>query len=198
MNEFTCDDGSCIDSHYRCDGGFNCKDKSDEDFCDLLLIDMGRYNKDYPPQHRGKPVDVTVYAIIDSIQNIKEIDMDFNAKFTISLKWKDERLIFTNLKEGDFANVPSPEKIGQIWIPPLIFNNTKERFMIARDPTAGLFIQQTGKASLSESASVYENTYYAGSENDLLYVLDLELTLKCTFRLQHYPFDRQTCLIEVC
>ena len=91
--------------HYRCDGGFNCKDKSDEDFCDLLLID-GRYNKDYPPQNRGKPVDVTVYSIIESVQNIKEIDMDFNAKFTISLEWKDERLTFSNLKEGDFANVP--------------------------------------------------------------------------------------------
>ena len=91
--------------YYRCDGGFDCKDKSDEDVCDLLLIDEGRYNKDYPPLNGGKPVNVTVHFNIESIQNIKEIDMDFNVKFTISLEWTDGRLTFSNLNEGNFVNL---------------------------------------------------------------------------------------------
>ena len=183
--------------YYRCDGGFDCKDKSDEDFCDLLLIDEGRYNKDYPPLNGGKPVNVTVHFNIESIQNIKEIDMDFNVKFTISLEWTDGRLTFSNLNEGNFVNLASPEKITQIWIPPLIFNNTKENFMISRDTTAGLFMNRMGNPTLPDSSSVYENLYFDGSENILLYRKDLELTLTCNFMLQNYPFDQQTCLIEV-
>ena len=183
--------------YYRCDGGFDCKDKSDEDVCDLLLIDEGRYNKDYPPLNGGKPVNVTVHFNIQSIQNIKEIDMDFNVKFTISLEWTDGRLTFSNLNEGNFVNLASPEKIGKIWIPPLIFNNTKENFMMNRDETAGLFMNRIGQPTLPDSASVHENLYFAGSENILLYRKDLELTLACNFLLQHYPFDQQTCLIEV-
>ena len=196
-DEFTCDDGLCIHMHYRCDGGFDCKDKSDEDFCDLLLVEKGLYNKDYPPVTDGKPVEVKVYFIIDAIQNIKEIDMDFSAKFTISLEWYDARLQFSNLNEGNFTNLASPEKISEIWIPPLIFNNTKKNIMITRDQTAGLFMNKMGEPTLPEDSNVYENLYFAGSENVLIYRMDYEMTLTCNFELNHYPFDTQTCNIEV-
>ena len=69
--------------------------------------------------------------------------------------------------------------------------------MISRDTTAGLFMNRMGNPTLPDSASVYENLYFDGSENILLYRKDLELTLTCNFMLQNYPFDQQTCLIEV-
>lgn len=34
--EFTCDDGTCIDSRLHCDGQFDCNDESDELFCGTL------------------------------------------------------------------------------------------------------------------------------------------------------------------
>ena len=182
---------------YRCDGSFNCKDKSDEDFCDRLIIEKGLYNKDYPPKHLGRPVDVKVYINIDAIQNIKEIDMNFNAKFTITLEWFDERLLFSNLNDGNYTNLAKPEKITEIWIPPLIFNNTKKNIMITRDETAGLFMNKMGKPTLPPHSEVYENLYFKGSENVLIYRLDLEMTCDCIFLLQPYPFDKQTCKIEV-
>jgi len=182
---------------YRCEGTFNCKDKSDEDFCDLLIVEKGLYNKDYPPKHLGKPVVVKVYFSIDAIQNIKEIDMNFNAKFTITLEWFDERLTFSNLNDGNFTNLSKPEKITEIWIPPLIFNNTKKNIMITSDETAGLFMNKMGNPTMPKDAEVYENLYFKGSENVLIYRMDLEMTCSCIFRLQHYPFDKQACEIEV-
>ena len=47
-NEFTCNDGQCIDVNYRCDQIIDCRDKSDEKECRLLVLEDG-YNKMIPP-----------------------------------------------------------------------------------------------------------------------------------------------------
>ena len=47
-NEFTCDDGQCIDISKRCNQIINCRDKSDEMRCQLLVLDYG-YTSRVPP-----------------------------------------------------------------------------------------------------------------------------------------------------
>ena len=42
--EFTCDDGNCVDMSLRCDGTTNCQDGSDEKKCRLIVPNIG-YNK---------------------------------------------------------------------------------------------------------------------------------------------------------
>ena len=48
VDEFTCDDGQCISITNRCDQIINCRDKTDEKECRLLVLDKG-YNKDISP-----------------------------------------------------------------------------------------------------------------------------------------------------
>ena len=47
-NEFTCDDGQCIDISTRCDQIIHCRDKSDEKGCQLLKLEDG-YNPEIAP-----------------------------------------------------------------------------------------------------------------------------------------------------
>ena len=47
-DEFTCDDGQCIDINTRCDQVIHCRDKSDKQGCALLQLDKG-YNIEIPP-----------------------------------------------------------------------------------------------------------------------------------------------------
>ena len=47
-DEFTCADGQCINITARCDQIVNCRDKSDEQGCQLIVLDSG-YNLEVPP-----------------------------------------------------------------------------------------------------------------------------------------------------
>ena len=69
--------------------------------------------------------------------------------------------------------------------------------MVTGNQGAGLFMNKMGKAILPNHEEVYENLYFDGVENVLIYRMDMELTCSCLFRLNHYPFDSQTCNIEV-
>ena len=46
--EFTCNDGQCIDINLRCDQIINCRDKSDEENCQLMVLESG-YKKNVVP-----------------------------------------------------------------------------------------------------------------------------------------------------
>ena len=181
----------------RCDGIFQCLDKSDEDDCHLITINKEIYNKDYPPRIEGAPLDVKVYIIIVAIQNIKELNMSFNSKITLALEWSDERVKFSNLKTEDLTNLLGYQKGTEIWIPPLIFNNTKNNIMVVHDPTASLFINKRGTPKMAPRSSVNEDFYYEGSENIFVYRMDYQMTYHCGFYLFRYPFDTQSCQIEV-
>ena len=39
--EFTCNDGQCIDMEERCDQTTNCLDKSDEENCRMVNMEVG-------------------------------------------------------------------------------------------------------------------------------------------------------------
>ncbi|KAK3896192.1 hypothetical protein Pcinc_000114 [Petrolisthes cinctipes] len=49
VGEFTCTDGSCIPFAKRCDLKFDCKDKTDESFCDIVNF-PGDYRSKLPPR----------------------------------------------------------------------------------------------------------------------------------------------------
>ena len=181
----------------RCDKIFDCDDRSDEENCDYFEVDAKTYNKKYPPISRKEGTSVKVHLDIKTLKNIKELDMNFDAKVTLTLEWFDSRLYYKNLLDNERPNIVKEESKSQVWIPSLVFNNTYEDIMVTNKVNSILLIHKQGNHTTAPLASINEDFYYKGSENMLSLQIGYDLTFQCEFQLKNYPFDTQKCLIEV-
>ena len=50
---------------------------------------------------------------------------------------------------------------------------------------------------MSEEHELHETAHYHGSENPLVYSRDFDLEFKCSFNITYFPFETQTCKIEL-
>ena len=185
---------------HRCDKSFDCEDESDEEGCGYFEADPKRYNKQYPPITKGtnQQLDVKVNMEIESLQNIKELDMSFDAKFVLVLEWYDSRLRYKNLLKANIPNLVNEKNRDDIWIPPLVFTNTDDNVAVTDDMTKSIvLINKQAHHTTAPLTSVTEDYYYEGSENSLNLKMDYQLSFHCNFQLQYYPFDTQTCGVEV-
>ena len=82
----------------------DCRDKSDEKNCKILLLEDG-YNKKVPPILSSDPVDVSVSIDLLKVVDINEEDYSIEIQFEITLVWKEKRATYQNLKKRDSLNV---------------------------------------------------------------------------------------------
>ena len=147
-------------------------------------------------------MDVLISFDIFMLSEFSEVSFRYRAKFLITVKWFDHRLEFANLKDSMFKNlIGSPEK-ETLWIPPLIFNNSEKNTMLAIDrepgePRTNIFIEKRGKPKIAPPTVLDETVFYKGSENLFVYRTEYNLLFNCIYELEYYPFDIQTCTIEV-
>ena len=57
--------------------------------------------------------------------NLVEVDESMVLKYRMTLKWKDSRVKFRNLKKENYLNTLSSDEAGKIWYPKVIFYNTR-------------------------------------------------------------------------
>ena len=203
VDEFTCNDGTCIDVSKKCDFVNDCFDSSDEKMCDVLS--MKHYGTDYNPampdisfgeNKNIIPATVNVSMRLIGISKIKEIDMQFSAKLKLDLDWIDTRLTWMNLYKDKSLNMLFGYEKSMIWTPEIIFVNTENEETTKADNSSKITIDKISSFELDE-LDLHETAYFPGSENPLTYSRIFSLDFKCSFELRRYPFDTQTCEIEM-
>ena len=199
---FTCSDGLCIPMSKRCDQTANCEDKSDEKNCKLIIIEEN-YNKNIAPfivnpiNEEVEPVKINVSTDIIDILDIDEVEQAFEVKFRLFLSWYDIRLIFHNLKVSQTANRPSIEEAERLWIPNIVFDNTKDNDVITFDSLATITISREGSLIVADETVVDEINIFNGFENKITYDIVFSKRTKCIYQLNLYPFDTQECKINL-
>ena len=192
----------------RCDGVYNCVDKSDETACKIISLDTFSYRKEQPPSVSNKlkdEVKVTISFEIFKISKFREVEHSFNIKFLMKVKWFDNRLTFQNLKSNIFKNVIGVAQKHLVWIPPLIFNNSEDTTTLSMnskgtdEQLVNLLVQRgpKNKYDVAKSSFLDETYFYKGEENYMVLTTEYNMMLHCNYKLESYPFDTQKCSMEV-
>ena len=186
---------------YRCDQLPHCKDLSDEANCQLVILPEG-YVLEYPPfstDEEGLPIKVDVMIKMDllSISDINEVGQTFTSKFKLSISWSDFRINFHNLKPDNNMNTLTADERQSIWVPKLIFSNTKEEVSTKNDEKT-FTLAKSEKFFKHSELSRFNNIYiFQGSENHLQNSRVYNVEWNCDYDMRWYPFDTQTCLMTL-
>ena len=196
-DEFTCNDGQCVNIEKRCNQLSDCRDMSDEVECQILVFDKG-YNKKVPPVNSSDPVDVSISIDLLRLVNIDESDYSIEIQFEIMLKWKENRVRYNNLKRADALNALSEEDIQKLWLPEVIYENTDQKestrlgeFGAGEWKTNMIVTREEENGLMSGLDVVDETEVFRGSENSLVMNQTYTHTFQCNFELSRYPFDLQ-------
>ena len=121
--------------------------------------------------------------------------MTFTSEVAIFLRWRDERITFSNLAQR--KNILSKDWQDQIWLPSLYFSNTKENKDVLSGNSIEVAIIPHGQATPNKKSELNEAYTFKGEESDLEVESWNDLTFKCNFELWRYPFDVQHCSVDV-
>ena len=198
-DEFTCDDGQCVRMEKRCNQVPDCRDKSDEKGCRLIILEDG-YNKNIPPIKRSAlgspiPASVSISIILMKVVDIDEVDHSIQLQFQISLQWRENRAKYLNLKGKTSLNALTDVEILKLWLPFVIYYNTDQkestRLGWVNEWTTRVTVAREGNFTRAGLDEVDEAEIFEGGENNLLMTQTYTHEFQCQYKLQRYPFDTQ-------
>ena len=209
--EFTCDDGQCIEMERRCDQVTgrepNCRDESDENGCQLIVF-KNNYNKNIPPIGQANdgsvvPADVSISITLMKVVEIEEVEHSIHLQFEISLKWKEIRVKYKNLKDKTSLNALTDDDILNLWLPRLRYENTDQKVSTRLGEYGNgewittVTVTREGNFTRSGFGEVDEAELFEGANNRLTMNQTYTWEFQCNYKLQLYPFDTQVIRLRI-
>ena len=85
------------------------------------------------------------------------------------MEWYDARITYFNLKQTRSANVPTTGEVLKIWLPFVIFDNTKQNEATVLDENTKITFTREGNYTRAEDDETQEINLFSGSENRITF-----------------------------
>ena len=131
------------------------------------------------------------------VQDIQEVAQYLEVKFKINLQWRDARIKFYNLKQNENMNSLTLDEQQTIWIPTIVFWNTKNQLRTINDKTTFASVKPEGNGTIIGKEINEDIETFEGSENTISISRVYSVQFFCEYDMAWYPFDIQTCAIEM-
>lgn len=160
--QFMCNSGKCIDIARRCDGKDDCKDETDERDCHVLMVPNGyiksKHRKSNDKDNQTESYQPDLLFQFHRFLDIDDVRHTVTLEMTITIRWKDSRLMYRNLKPEMYHNVLLKEEIEKIWKPLLLFPNVRTGEV--RLHSEYLYVERTGEPEVEDHNSVDMGEYF--------------------------------------
>ena len=102
-----------------------------------------------------------------------------------TMMWYDRRLIFKYLNPEVAKNLLSREEQQQIWVPKVVFENTKNKLQTVMDEKTSTNVKNFDISSfeMTDETNSEAIKQYAGEENLLVSTKFYNIRLHCTFQM---------------
>ena len=192
QEQFTCEDGKCIDVGLRCDHNTDCDDQSDEIGCELITFKKGYLKGIVPKERVGAYRNVTLMVNIKSFPEIDAIKLSFTMNFNLRMMWSDHRLIMNDLNTVEsMSNVINENDLKALWMPVLSFSNALGPYQTKLDEQTFGTIMANGNSTLKSKLMHTEGLEYSGADQVIIIDKEYFLEFGCEYDLLSYPFDTQ-------
>ena len=142
-------------------------------------------------------LEIEVSVDVQQIVNINDLDLNFEAKFRLRLRWFDVQLWWVNLKNSSFRNFLNDEEKKKIWMPRLQMEESDYIRPIKVDESAMVYVEKVSEGSSAiYPTNIDQSLYYSGVSNPLNYERDYQEQFFCPFDYHWYPFEVQVSLFK--
>ncbi|KAK8375461.1 hypothetical protein O3P69_008356 [Scylla paramamosain] len=194
---FTCNDATCIPLPHRCDLKYDCGDNSDEEECELVSFPEG-YQKHLPPRSvdsEEAALSIVLTVIVESLA-VKTIDMVMEVSYQLMLTWRDNRLLYQDLKVDSTLNVLPGDTMERLWTPEVDFINTIKSEHTLMDGDSLIRVDRRATSIGMKPAVPAEVELFSGEVNTLTARRKYGTSFMCHLSLVLYPFDVQECFMH--
>ena len=160
-------------------------------------MDPVRYLKGKTPPTEKSSLEVEVNTEVWVILDIEEVAQVIQLQFELSLKWVDSRLQFYNLKDDVNMNSLLFEEKQKLWVPSVIFQNTKDQEKSLNDEETRIVVEKLENGTFNADGLLPSDIdIFSGEQNLLVISRVYNIEFLCDYQMQWYPFDTQTCYME--
>ncbi|XP_050704516.1 uncharacterized protein LOC126989965 [Eriocheir sinensis] len=194
--QFSCDDGQCVAQTARCNDIADCRDRSDEAECSVVVRPEG-YDPYYPPPPRPgetPPLDLVYHVDVYSMDDITTEGGKATMNVGMTLTWHDPRIKFLNLKPDiknyfpcDLVWTPSVRAVSGHGEGTVLQTNNYEKFC---------FVHANDEKVARPLTDPFMSHQAEGSTHAIQNYVGVLASTPCHFQLMRYPFDMQRCNIS--